>query len=77
MRTLELKKMTGKQHGLGKQAGPQLAFPGMLALLQQSEPNPVLGLGLSPAAEYPPLAPGYVVEAAVLPTFWQAQAEVV
>ena len=77
MRMLEQKMMTGKQHGLGKQAGPRLAFPGMSALLQQSEPNPVPGLGLSPAAEYPPPALGCVVEAAVLLTFWQAQAEVV
>lgn len=69
--------MMGKQHGLGKQAGPQLAFPGMSAQLQQSEPNPVLGLGPSPAAEYPPPVLGCVVEAAGLLTFWQAQAEVV
>lgn len=74
---LGLKMMKGKQHGLGKQAGPQLAFPGMSALLRQSEPNPVLGLGLSPVAGYPPPALGCVVEAAVLLTFWQAQAEVV
>lgn len=74
---LELKTMMEKQHALGKRAGPLLAFPGMSALLQQSEPNPVLGLGLSPAAEYPPPALGCVVEAAVLLTFWQAQAEVV
>lgn len=67
----------GKEHGLGKQIGPQLAFPGKLVLLQQSELYPVLGLGLSPAAEYPPPAQGCVVEAAVLLTFWQAQAEVV
>lgn len=74
---LKMKMMMGEQHGLGKQAGPRLAFPGMSALLQQSEPNQVLGLGLSPAAEYPPPVLGCVVEAAVLLTFWQAQAEVV
>ena len=67
----------GKQHGLGKQAGPQLAFPGTSAPPQQSEPNPVPGLGLSPAAEYPPPALECVVEAAALLTSWQAQAEVV
>lgn len=72
---LELKKMMGKQHGFGKQAGLQLAFPGMWALLQQSELSPVLGLGLSPAAECPLPALGCVAEAAVLLTFWQAQAE--
>lgn len=76
MRILELKKV-GKEHGLGKQIGQQLAFPGKSVLLQQSELYPVLGLGLSPAAEYPPPAQGCVVEAAVLLTFWQAQAEVV
>lgn len=77
MRMLELKMMMAEQHGLGKQAVPQLAFPEMSALLQQSEPNQVLGLGLSPAAEYPPPALECVVEAAVLLTFLQAQAEVV
>lgn len=67
--------MMGKQHGFGKQAGLQLAFPGMWALLQQSELSPVLGLGLSPAAECPLPALGCVAEAAVLLKFWQAQAE--
>lgn len=76
MRMVELKRM-GKRHGLGKRAGPQLAFPGKSSLLQQSELNPVLGLGLSPAAEYPPPAQECVAEAAALLTFWQAQAEVV
>lgn len=76
MRMLELKMTKGKQQGLGKQAGPRRAFPGTSALLQQSEPNPMLGLGLSPAAEYPPPALGCVVEVAVPLTFWQAQAEV-
>lgn len=75
MRMLELKMMMGKQHGFGKQAGLQLACPGKLAPLQQSEPSPVLGLGLSPVAECPPPALGCVEEAAVLLTFWQAQAE--
>lgn len=75
MRMLELKMMMGKQHGFGTQAGLQLAFPGMSALLQQSEPSPAPGPGLSPAAECPPPALGCVVEAAVLLTFWQAQAE--
>lgn len=75
MRMLELKMMMGKQHGFGKQAGLQLACPGKSAPLQQSEPSPVLGLGLSPVAECPPPALGCVEEAAVLLTFWQAQAE--
>lgn len=75
MRMLELKMMMGKQHGFGKQAGLQPAFHGMSALLQRSEPSPALGLGLSPAAECPLPARGCVVEAAVLLTFWQAQAE--
>lgn len=77
MKKLGLKMMMGKQHEFGKQVGPRLAFPVTLAQLQQSVLNPVLGLGPSPAAEYPPPVLGCGVEAAVLLTFWQAQAEVV